>query len=450
MDNERRCVYCATKLKSGSDKCPMCGRLNPSEQLDAKEIAKEVDALKVFLDGLPDAAAAPENPSLQPDTDEPAGAEPTPDEAAALSAGLEALINPSEAESAVPGTAEQASPEATLAVGLEALVSPSEAANAVPEAAERTLPKVALTGGLEALVNPSEAESAVPEAAEQASPEATLAGGLEALVNPSEAANAVPEATKQAPPVSERQITNPTTIEELKLYCAQKGMPLERMRFFIGVDYRRPRAFGIYRDGNAFVVYKNKDNGERAIRYRGIDERHAVNELYQKLLSECALRGIYPNGAPSTVSQTRPDISSERKRQMELQWLAARKRKRVIRAVVICVILILLYLIAKAVIGNSGYYRINDRLYYRNGNAWYEYSGSSWGRYYGYFDDYDDYYLGYSYSYDYGGSDVKRSSVWEDDHRSSSSDYRDDDDWGSSSDSYDSWDSGDTDWGSDW
>ena len=95
---------------------------------------------------------------------------------------------------------------------------------------------------------------------------------------------------------TKRQIFLPKTIDELKEYCAERGMPLLKMRFFIGEDYRRPKAFGIYRDGNEFVVYKNKANGERAIRYRGPDEAHAVNELFLKLLDECHHRGIYPDG----------------------------------------------------------------------------------------------------------------------------------------------------------
>ena len=65
----------------------------------------------------------------------------------------------------------------------------------------------------------------------------------------------------------------PKTIEELKAFCKLKNLPLEKMRFFIGVDYKQPKAFGIYKDkdGN-FVVYKNKGNGTRVLlrKRRGI------------------------------------------------------------------------------------------------------------------------------------------------------------------------------------
>ena len=79
----------------------------------------------------------------------------------------------------------------------------------------------------------------------------------------------------------------PKTIEELESwYRARNLPPYETTRFFIGIDYRQPRAFGIYKDGNEFVVYKNKADGSRAVRYRGTDEAYAVNEIYLKLKSE--------------------------------------------------------------------------------------------------------------------------------------------------------------------
>lgn len=79
----------------------------------------------------------------------------------------------------------------------------------------------------------------------------------------------------------------PKTIAELAdWYKARKLPPYETTRFFIGIDYKEPRAFGIYEENGEFIVYKNKDDGSRAIRYRGKDEAYAVNELYLKLKSE--------------------------------------------------------------------------------------------------------------------------------------------------------------------
>ncbi len=79
----------------------------------------------------------------------------------------------------------------------------------------------------------------------------------------------------------------PKTIEELQQwYQARNLPPYEVTRFFIGINYTQPKAFGIYREGQNVIVYKNKANGERAIRYQGTDEAYAVNELYLKLKEE--------------------------------------------------------------------------------------------------------------------------------------------------------------------
>lgn len=79
----------------------------------------------------------------------------------------------------------------------------------------------------------------------------------------------------------------PRTVEELKSwYAARKLPPEEITRYFIGKDVKTPKAFGIYQDGDKFIVYKNKSDGSRAIRYAGTDEAYAVNELYMKLKEE--------------------------------------------------------------------------------------------------------------------------------------------------------------------
>ena len=111
----------------------------------------------------------------------------------------------------------------------------------------------------------------------------------------------------------------PKTIEELEAwYKAHNLPPYETTRFFIGIDYKKPRAFGIYKDGTEFVVYKNKDNGQRAVRYRGTDEGYAVNELYLKLKSEIVNQkernagsrssGSRPKNAQSFASRTKDSV----------------------------------------------------------------------------------------------------------------------------------------------
>lgn len=105
----------------------------------------------------------------------------------------------------------------------------------------------------------------------------------------------------------------PLTIEELKQWYAGKGLPpYEVTRFFIGEDYKKPKAFGIYFEeetGN-YIVYKNKASGERAVRYRGTDEAYAVNELFQRLKQEIIqqkMQGVKRgNAQPSAGEQKKP------------------------------------------------------------------------------------------------------------------------------------------------
>ncbi len=92
-----------------------------------------------------------------------------------------------------------------------------------------------------------------------------------------------------APNKNVRRTNNvtPRTIAELKQWYEDRHLPpYETTRFYIGENYKGKRAFGIYQDGDEFVVYKNKDDGSRAIRYQGTDEAYAVNEIYLKLKSE--------------------------------------------------------------------------------------------------------------------------------------------------------------------
>lgn len=234
---------------------------------------------------------------------------------------------------------------------------------------------------------------------------------------------------------TERQIFLPKTIAELKEYCSERGMPLLKMRFFIGEDYREPKAFGIYRDGNDFIVYKNKANGQRAIRYQGPDEEFAVSELFAKLLEECHNRGIYPDGKLPEES-------------------AAKTRRRTKKTSPLLLIVFIIAVVFNFVSGiasnfqhrNDGYYSTGDgTVYYHYGSDWYyTYDLNDSGYWYEASDfpaaDYDEYALGEEWDSDWGVSNFKQSSTWsqiQESHSSSSSDF-------------DSWDSDDTDWDSDW
>lgn len=265
----------------------------------------------------------------------------------------------------------------------------------------------------------------------------------------------------------------PTTIEELAKWYADRGLPpYETTRFFIGIDYKKPRAFGIYKDGDKFIVYKNKDNGSRAVRYEGTDEAYAVNELFQRLKQEIVEQKALQVSKASASSGT--DVESRE----EIHAKAVKARRKILRRILTTLVVIYGgYLILAGVFGiiyskthvdiKDGYYQYNNTTYYHdsygNSDHWYIYNDddddwdkvsryevpkdlrsnqssnfydtSTWSpesQYSDFSDELEEYRANYSTS-SYSDSSY-------DNYDSSSYD------WGSN----DSWDSGSTDWGSDW
>lgn len=243
----------------------------------------------------------------------------------------------------------------------------------------------------------------------------------------------VSQAQTPAPPQGK-----PRTIAELQAFCRAKNMPLEQMRFFIGVNEPSPRAFGIFREGKDFIVYKNKADGSRAIRYRGPDEAFAVNELYTKLQEEHQLRA--GGGRPAQAQRG--------------GYRSAPRGKKAGLGKYLPIVLILLGYLAFSVLPNylghrqDGYYRVGDDLFYRYGASWFmDAYGGSWTEVNDFpYEDYGEYYQGSSYDNAWGGSDFTDTQYWDDLHSGDS----DSDSWDYDDYDYDDWDSGDTDWDSDW
>lgn len=232
----------------------------------------------------------------------------------------------------------------------------------------------------------------------------------------------------------------PQTIEELKAWYTAHNLPPEEVtRFFIGKDYKEPKAFGIYQDGERFIVYKNKADGSRAIRYEGGDEAYAVNELYLKLKEEIA-RQKAQNQAKSSGNT----------RKKKKDWLVDKLLSGLVTLGIIMMITAAICVIAY-IFDNDGYYYYNNAYYYNLDNTWYLYdtSTSDWESV-----EVDreldknakDYYESSSYSEEYGVSDFEDTTYYSDWKASQDDDWDSDSNW----DSGDDWDSGSGDWDSDW
>ena len=223
----------------------------------------------------------------------------------------------------------------------------------------------------------------------------------------------------------------PTTIEELKAFCEAKKLDLERMHFHIGEDYKEPKAFGIFKGGDGnFVVYKNKADGSRAIRYRGKDEKYAVNELYQKLKVEFIEAREWGNARRANSAPSRGTPTPE-------------KKKGISPALLIFIAVVLLYLFLAANSPSKGYYNYGGDTYRYSGSSWYVWNIGSemWEELSGVDSELSDNYKEYQVD-DHEVNDEYVNN-WDDDW--------DDDDWGSSSDwDDDDYDYFDSDFGSDW
>ncbi|WP_027218680.1 hypothetical protein [Butyrivibrio fibrisolvens] len=89
----------------------------------------------------------------------------------------------------------------------------------------------------------------------------------------------------------------PVTIEELKELCAQRGINLYQLGFYLGSDHIGPNAYGVYKDywTSDFIVYKNIEDGSKEVLYQGQDEATAVskiNEQLQKVLVNAGAENI--------------------------------------------------------------------------------------------------------------------------------------------------------------
>ncbi|MBR6381037.1 MAG: zinc ribbon domain-containing protein [Lachnospiraceae bacterium] len=261
----------------------------------------------------------------------------------------------------------------------------------------------------------------------------------------------------------------PKTLEELKRYCQENGLTAERTRFFIGEDYRGAKAFGIFQNGSGeFVVYKNKADGSRAVRYQGHDEEYAVNEIYTRLQDEIVnQKNAYVNKKAAQVRSGAGGSGGSGGRGGHGGRGGRRGRgpePTTIIGILIFSIVFIAYIVASLAAGSErGYYRYNGDTYYRLGpSSWYYYDDTcdNWTPTYDLPSELSGNYSDYKESYDdsWGASDFTDTdyySDWEDSQRSSSydDDYDDDDDdydsWDSDWDSSD-WDSGSTDWDSDW
>lgn len=231
------------------------------------------------------------------------------------------------------------------------------------------------------------------------------------------------------------------TLTDLESFFREKNIPKEKIRFFVNENRNDPKCFGIYQDINTgdFIVYKNKADGSRYIRYQGSDEAEAVSIFFDKLKEEMYKRdhqGLYE----SSVNQAKNNIKKKKNIGAFIGAIA----------VFISIVFVILFAFKRYRDPKSGYYHYDNNYYYYGRHRWWYYDDyyDDWYMYDGDLYDYDDYYYASNYDSNYGFSDIEDSYDYETYDDSSSNYHYSDDDFDSYD--FDSWDYSDTDWGSDW
>lgn len=260
----------------------------------------------------------------------------------------------------------------------------------------------------------------------------------------------------------------PKTIEELKVWAKEHNLPLEQMRTYIGVDYHGPKSFGIYKDektGN-FVVYKNKSDGTRAVRYEGSDEVYAVNELYMKMKERVAEQKAHmqPKSSVTSMGHTSSSTSySNYTRKSRQQKSIGSVLKKLFVFLVVSQIaiyaftLVVMLLASKIPSPNVGYYTYNSKPYYHSSYSWYVWNDDEWVKTYvpeELKDNYDEYYDSHSWNSESSYDSFYNSNAYtaELESRQAEESYYNDDDWDNDTDWDTDWDWDDSydDWDSDW
>lgn len=276
----------------------------------------------------------------------------------------------------------------------------------------------------------------------------------------------------------------PKTIDELISYCMQRDIPYHKLHFRLGEDSKEPKVFGIFKDSKTgnFVVYKNKSQGQRAVRYSGKDEAYAVNEIYQKLREiKTISKGSQISKSSNKNKVSRSNVNDAQKyydayHDKRINRRSPRKRSYGPRFAIKILACYMIFVVAISfittmipfipsmgkVLHNNGAYidNVTGDAFYKIGNDFY------------YYDDYDDSWYSYdveddwdwdNYSYEYGDYNNFYDTTYYQDYQDlweDSYEWEDDYDW-DDDDSYDDWDDDydwdydydydyDYDWDSDW
>lgn len=182
---------------------------------------------------------------------------------------------------------------------------------------------------------------------------------------------------------SEHSFQMPKTLRELELLLEENRLSPNDIRLHIREDYPGPLCCGIFQDAEGnFVVYKNRIDGSRVVRYQGPDEAYAVSELLQKALERVEVRRALHVPLPHeqdslSVQKDTPFKKSLKKRR------SSQPKRTTIKWNYLGLLSPLLVILVVWVFMNwdstkSGYYCYQSSYYYYQDSDWFVYQGDTW------------------------------------------------------------------------
>ncbi|MBR5947556.1 MAG: hypothetical protein IKZ82_02760 [Clostridia bacterium] len=169
-------------------------------------------------------------------------------------------------------------------------------------------------------------------------------------------------------------VIRPQSIEELKLYCREHGIPLSMLDHSVEEDIEEAPMNGIFRDGRRVIVYENAPSGERFILYSGEDEARAAGIYFSRLIDACHDAGIFPERMAGLSDPGSYRLEDERIEKTNLHW-SGLLSVLLVGAVIVTAVLVLARAVAHR---GDGYYTFNGNYYYKDGYNWYIDSELGW------------------------------------------------------------------------
>lgn len=217
---------------------------------------------------------------------------------------------------------------------------------------------------------------------------------------------------------SEHSFQMPKTLRELELLLEENRLSPNDIRLHIREDYPGPLCCGIFQDAEGnFVVYKNRIDGSRVVRYQGPDEAYAVSELLQKALDRVEVRRALHVPLPHEQDSLSVQKDTPFKKSLKKRRSSQPKRTTIkwnyLGLLSPLLVILVVWVFMHWDSTKSGYYCYQSSYYYYQDSDWFVYQGDAWYPVVPVFaSDCSQYFRSETFSDSYGVSDFATSGYY--------------------------------------